>query len=117
MRSHQRTLRGTRGRGRAAAAASAQGAATDNLDPLTLSRRQLALAASRVVLSLLPAAAACQQCQPVQAAALTLEDVTPAVVAAGPLSAQQTAVITVFEAAVPAVTTVFDVTLVVGSVH
>jgi hypothetical protein len=55
----------------------------------------------------------CQECQ-AAAAGITLEDVTPAIAPSGPLSAQQAAVVAVFEAAVPATTTVFDVTLAVS---
>lgn len=53
---------------------------------------------------------------PAQAAAgqLTLEDVTPSVAAAGPLTAREVSVISIFEAATPAVVTVFDTTLVVS---
>lgn len=54
-----------------------------------------------------------------QAAAgqLTLEDVTPSVAAAGPLTAREVSVISIFEAATPAVATVFDTTLVVSCVQ
>jgi hypothetical protein len=47
------------------------------------------------------------------AASLTLQDVTPAVAASGPLGPRETAVISIFESATPAVVTVFDTTLMV----
>jgi hypothetical protein len=48
------------------------------------------------------------------AAGLTLEDVTPQIAASGPLGPRETAVISIFEAATPAVVTVFDTTLIVS---
>lgn len=49
------------------------------------------------------------------ATSLTLQDVTPAVAASGPLGPRETAVISIFESATPAVVTVFDTTLMVRS--
>lgn len=51
------------------------------------------------------------------AAGLGIEDVTPSIAAAGPLAARETAVISIFEAATPAVVTVFDTTLLVSIIE
>jgi hypothetical protein len=71
------------------------------------SRRQLLLqSAAGLALSLTQL--------PNPATALTLEDVTPATTPSGPLTAREVSVITIFEAATPAVVTVFDTTLIVS---
>lgn len=50
-----------------------------------------------------------------QAAALTLEDVTPSVAPVGPLTDREAGIISVFESSAAAVVNVFDVTLMVSA--
>jgi hypothetical protein len=74
------------------------------------SRRQLLRSAAGLALVLSAQPSAAQAA----AAGLTLEDVTPQIAASGPLGPRETAVINIFEAATPAVVTVFDTTLIVS---
>lgn len=82
-------------------------------DPVQLphSRRHLLQSAVGLAVALQVQSPAAQAA----ATSLTLQDVTPAVAASGPLGPRETAVISIFESATPAVVTVFDTTLMVRS--
>lgn len=73
-------------------------------------RRELLLNAAAAL-----AVACTAQASAARAETLTLQDVTPSIAPAGPLGPVQQSVISIFEAATPAVVTVFDTTLIVSA--
>jgi len=85
-----------------------QGQAADQLGQ---NRRELLLNAAAA----LAVACTAQASHAAGAETLTLQDVTPSIAPAGPLGPVQQSVISIFEAATPAVVTVFDTTLIVSA--